>query len=91
MSNWSTNLTGIQDTYAFNSAGQADIIHDLTAAVASAGGRGIFYWEPAWIPNANVTWAGEGSKNSWGNQGFFSFDGKAIANLDLFAQMSPKF
>lgn len=91
VSNWSTDLTGIQDTYAFNSAGQANVIHDLTKAVASHGGRGIFYWEPAWIPNANVLASGEGSKNSWGNQGFFSFDGKAIANLDLFAQMSPKF
>ncbi|MCR4562938.1 MAG: arabinogalactan endo-1,4-beta-galactosidase, partial [Bacilli bacterium] len=85
----SSGITGIKSKYSFNSEGQANLIHDLTSAVVSAGGLGIFYWESAWIPNANVGWAGSGSANTWGNQGFFSFDGKAIANLDLFAQMSP--
>ena len=100
VSNWSTivnypdslkdgQIYGIRNSYAFNSAGQANMIHDLTASVVNAGGKGIFYWESAWIPNLAVGWAGIGSLNTWGNQGFFSFDGKAIANLDLFAQMSP--
>lgn len=89
ISNWNTGDTNIKNSYAFNSSGQANLIHDLTAAVVSAGGKGVFYWEPAWIPNSSVGWAGSGSLCTWSNQGFFSYDGKALANLDLFAQMSP--
>ena len=89
ISEWNTGETNIYSSYSFNGSGQANLIHDITSAVVSAGGKGIFYWEPAWIPNSEVGWAGEGSLCTWSNQGFFSFDGKAIANLDLFAQMSP--
>lgn len=89
ISSWNTGKTSIVNSYPFTMEGQAHLIHDLTKAVADNGGKGIFYWEPAWVPNPNVGWAGAGSKNTWGNQGFFSFDGKALANLDLFAQMSP--
>ena len=89
ISNWNTGDTNISSSYAFTPYGQAHLIHDLTSAVVSASGKGIFYWEPAWVPNASVGWAGAGSLCTWSNQGFFSYDGKAIANLDLFAQMSP--
>lgn len=89
ISNSNKGDTNIYSYYSFSPAGQANLIHALTSAVVTAGGKGIFYWEAAWIPNANVGWAGSGSKNTWGNQGFFSFDGKAIANLNLFKQMSP--
>ena len=84
-----TGLTNIKSTYPFNGAGQAHMIHDLTNLVVKYHGLGIFYWESAWVPCQNVGWAASGSRNSWGNQGFFSFDGKAIANIDLFKQMSP--
>ena len=75
--------------YGFDAAGQAKVIHDMTAAIVGAGGLGAFYWEPAWIPNANVGWASEGSKCSWSNQGFFSYDGKAMPNLGLVQSMIP--
>ena len=89
ISNWNTGSTNINNEYAFTGSGQARLIHDLTAAVVSAGGKGVFYWEGAWVPNTNVGWAGEGSLNSWANQGFFSLNGKAIANINLFKQMDP--
>ena len=90
ISNWTTSgITNIKSEYAFTPAGQANLIHDLTSAVVAKGGKGVFYWEGAWVPNLNVGWAGKGSLNTYGNQGFFSYDGKAIANLDLFKQMSP--
>ena len=90
ISDWTTSgITNIKNEYAFTPAGQAGLIHDLTASVVSNGGKGIFYWEGAWVPNLNVGWAGAGSLNTYGNQGFFSYDGKALANLDLFKQMSP--
>jgi len=92
ISDWTTSgITSIKSEYPFTPQGQANLIHDLTAAVVNKGGKGVFYWEGAWVPNINVGWAGAGSLNTYGNQGFFSYDGKAIANLDLFAQMSPHF
>ena len=89
ISNWNLGDTNIHSEYAFTASGQANLIHDLTLAVVTAGGKGIFYWEGAWVPNVNVGWAGEGSPNTWGNQGFFSPNGKAIANINLFKQMDP--
>ena len=84
---WTSKLTSISSTYPFTGAGQASMIHDLTAAVVNAGGKGMFYWEPAWVPNKYVGWAGEGSACSWANQGFFSYDGKALNNIKVFDQM----
>ena len=34
----------------FSVYGQALSVRDVIAATASAGGIGVFYWEPAWIP-----------------------------------------
>ena len=89
ITSYSSGITNIFSSYSSTMSGQANLIHDLTAAVVSAGGLGIFYWEGAWVPNAYVGWAGLGSSCSWSNQGFFSYNGKAIANLDLFKQMLP--
>ena len=79
----------MRSAYAYTGIGQANLIHDLTAAVVANDGIGVFYWEGAWVPNKNVGWASEGSLNTWGNQGFFSYNGKAIANINIFKQMSP--
>ncbi|MDY6391564.1 MAG: glycosyl hydrolase 53 family protein [Bacilli bacterium] len=84
------SLTLIHNDYPFNASGQARMIHDLTDTVIKKGGKGIFYWEPAWVPNQNVGWAGEGSAVSWANQGFFSYDGKAIPNIGVFNRMKGK-
>ncbi len=35
---------------------QANAIRDICAAVSEAGGLGVFYWEPAWIPVDSDTW-----------------------------------
>ena len=83
------DITTMKANYPFTPAGQAKMIHDLTYSIVRYGGLGVFYWEGAWVPNANVGWAGSGSSCSWSNQGFFSYDGKPIANLNLFAQLSP--
>ena len=91
ISNWTSGLTDIKSKYPFTAAGQANLIHDLTETVVECGGTGIFYWEGAWVPNAKVGWAGQGSHTSWSNQGFFSLDGKVMPNIDLFQQMSPHF
>lgn len=33
----------------FSAAGQTQWMQDIASAVSSAGGNGLFYWEPAWI------------------------------------------
>ena len=81
--------TSIHTEYEYNVEGQANLIHDLTELVVNNNGTGIFYWEGAWVPNKDVGWAGVGSTCSWSNQGFFSYDGKAISNINIFKQMSP--
>lgn len=80
-------FTEICHQYDLNANGQASFIHDFTNCVVSNGGLGIFYWEGAWVPNKNVGWAGAGSTCSWSNQGFFSYDGKALKNITIFNQM----
>ena len=80
-------ITTMKGLYPFTPAGQASLIHDMTATVLNHQGLGMFYWEPAWVPNKDVGWAGKGSSCSWSNQGFFSYDGKMIGNLNVFNMM----
>ncbi|MRI64979.1 cellulase family glycosylhydrolase [Gracilibacillus thailandensis] len=57
-------------------------------------GLGIVYWEPAWLPVKQTSWASvEGMKygndlgnigNHWANQGLFDFEGNALESLDIF-------
>ncbi|PWW05087.1 arabinogalactan endo-1,4-beta-galactosidase [Paenibacillus cellulosilyticus] len=79
--------------------GQAQFLHDLMTTVRevpNGRGRGIVYWEPAWLPVNGTTWASpEGMKygndvastgNHWSNQALFDFTGKALASLRVFQQ-----
>ncbi|KAB8137696.1 cellulase family glycosylhydrolase [Gracilibacillus oryzae] len=57
-------------------------------------GLGIVYWEPAWLPVKNTSWASlEGMKygndignpgNHWANQSLFDFKGNALKSLNVF-------
>ena len=38
------------EAYPFTVQGQANAIRDVYQATVDAGGIGVFYWEPAWIP-----------------------------------------
>lgn len=59
-------------------------------------GKGIFWWEPAWIPVHGSQWATEagwqyiGEKgpggNEWANQALFDFDGHALPALKVFQE-----
>jgi arabinogalactan endo-1,4-beta-galactosidase len=69
--------------YAATVAGQAQVIRDVIATVAAVPqglGRGVFYWEPDWIPAAGAGWrTGEG--NNWENQALFDYSGRALPSL----------
>jgi arabinogalactan endo-1,4-beta-galactosidase len=68
--------------YPATPEGQALFIRDLLSVVARTPdklGRGIVYWEPAWIPG--VGWKpGEG--NAWDNQTLFDAQGHSLESID---------
>lgn len=74
--------------------GQADFTRDLLAvidAVPGGRGRGLFWWEPCWLPVPGSGWAnragweyvhekGPGG-NEWANQALFDYAGEALPAL----------
>lgn len=72
--------------------GQASFVRDVIEAVAQVPGqrgRGVFYWEPDWIPVRGVGWrTGEG--NAWENQAMFDFNGRALPSLQVFRRVSEQ-
>ena len=63
--------------------GQTQVIRDVIATVAAVPGglgRGVFYWEPAWIPAAGAGWR-TGDGNNWENQALFDYSGRALPSL----------
>jgi arabinogalactan endo-1,4-beta-galactosidase len=62
--------------FPFTKEGQRDYMISLTQAVISAGGKGIMYWEPAWITSKMKDPWGTGS--SWENATFFDFVGNTL-------------
>jgi arabinogalactan endo-1,4-beta-galactosidase len=79
--------------YTMTPQGQADFMKDIMTRISSVpGGRGFYYWEPAWIPVPGCGWATEaaleytGEKgpggNEWANQALFDYDGNALPALE---------
>ncbi|MFC4104186.1 glycoside hydrolase family 53 protein [Paenibacillus xanthanilyticus] len=79
--------------------GQARFLSDLMTMVQrvpGGRGRGIVYWEPAWLPLDGTSWASPPGMeyghdigamgNHWGNQGLFDFEGNALESLNVFAR-----
>ena len=69
--------------YPATVAGQAQVIKDVIATVAAVPdglGRGVFYWEPDWIPAAGAGWR-TGGDNNWENQALFDYSGRALPSL----------
>lgn len=81
---------GVEWPYEVSVQGQANEVRDVMATVNAAGGLGMFYWEPAWIPvevweegadNANAVY--ESNKEAWEKYGCgwaSSFSGKYDKN-----------
>nr|WP_314419095.1 arabinogalactan endo-beta-1,4-galactanase [uncultured Erwinia sp.] len=83
--------------YPATVAGQAAYLHDLMSAVLAVPnhrGKGVVYWEPAWIPASGNTWATpEGMKyihdewkqgNARENQALFDCRGKVLPSIQAF-------
>ncbi|GGP21103.1 glycosyl hydrolase 53 family protein [Silvimonas iriomotensis] len=76
--------------YKATPQGQASLVRDVIDAVAQVPaqrGLGLFYWEPAWLPN--VGWR-TGDGNGWDNQIMFDFGGHALPSLAVFKRVREK-
>lgn len=87
-SDWPDATATAVSSFEVSIQGQADCIRALTEAVANLdNGWGAFYWEGAWRIRTGCGWADSASKNSWANQGLFSYDGKALGSLEVYSLM----
>lgn len=65
--------------YPVSKSGQFKYMKDLTSAIISGGGRGIIYWEPAWVTSSMKDAWGTGS--SWENNTLFDFEGNLLSGI----------
>jgi arabinogalactan endo-1,4-beta-galactosidase len=73
-------------TFPPTPAGQAQFlgaVTDIVAAIPGGHGKGVFWWEPEWIPTPNVGWK-VGAGDQWDNNTLFDFHGNALPSLDAF-------
>jgi arabinogalactan endo-1,4-beta-galactosidase len=62
--------------YKISKEDQLRYMKDLTQAIINGGGKGIMYWEPAWISSKlNDGW---GVGSGWENNAFFDFSGNLL-------------
>ena len=65
----------------FSAAGQATFVTNVANVVSSVSrGVGLFYWEPAWIHNANLG-------SSCADNTMFSQSGQALSSLSVFQRI----
>ncbi len=66
--------------YPATEAGQYKYLRKLTQEIIDGGGKGIFYWEPAWISsNAKTQW---GTGSAFDCNTFFDFQGNILQGMD---------
>ncbi len=83
--------------YPASVQGQADFLSDLMKSIVEVPdhrGKGIFYWEPAWLPTPGATWATKaGMKynnddwkegNARENQSLFDCQGHVLPSMKVF-------
>jgi arabinogalactan endo-1,4-beta-galactosidase len=66
--------------YPLTQQGQFSYLKDLVQAIKDGGGKGIMYWEPAWITSPMRDRWGVGS--SWENNALFGFHGEVLPAMD---------
>ena len=66
--------------YTISIDDQFRYLKDLTQAIINGGGKGIQYWEPAWITSRlNDSW---GIGSGWDNVTLFDFSGNVLKGAD---------
>lgn len=78
-------------------AGQANFIRKFLRLAKEHDIKGVFYWEPMWLPGKDIHWATvEGQKyfnqtiketrNEWSNQCLFDYNGNALPAFDEYSK-----
>lgn len=76
--------TALQTPYAATPIGQLAYLHNVLSIIQGATGgygRGLVYWEPAWIPG--VGWE-PGAGDAWDNLTLFDGVGHALPSIACF-------
>jgi arabinogalactan endo-1,4-beta-galactosidase len=75
-----SNASKLVPGYTATVDGQYNYLQVLTQKIIDGGGKGVFYWEPAWITsNLKDPW---GSGSSWDNHTLFDFQGSVIKGMN---------
>ncbi|MCD7737012.1 MAG: glycosyl hydrolase 53 family protein [Lachnospiraceae bacterium] len=90
-------------SYPMTPQGQADFMRDVLEVVREVPdglGRGLIYWEPAWIPVPGVGWANAASceyiqepgpyGNEWANQALFDYEGRTLPALNVIREYAAR-
>jgi len=74
------------EAYPATPEGQLAFMNELKKVTLESGGRGVVYWEPAWVTSACSTKWGQGSH--WENASFFNGKkgNEALGIFDFFLQ-----
>ncbi len=81
--------------YPVTPEGQSDFIKavmETVSQVPNGHGKGVFWWEPAWVPVPGSGWANKAGweyvnekgpgGNEWANQALFDYEGNALPALE---------
>ena len=85
--NYNNQISGskIYSGYSATQQDQLRFLKDLTQQIITGGGKGIMYWEPAWISTTmNDGW---GIGSSWENCALFDFQNNALPAIDYMNQV----
>ncbi|GAE92230.1 arabinogalactan endo-1,4-beta-galactosidase [Gracilibacillus boraciitolerans JCM 21714] len=61
---------------------------DTVKQVPNQLGKGIYYWEPCWIPSKQE-WS-VGHENNWAHLTLFDYKGNKLIGLDAFSKQKQQ-
>ena len=76
------NEEALIEGYPATQQGQLNYLTALQSAIEAGGGRGLIYWEPAWISTSCSTQWAQGSH--WDNATLFDFEGKPTLGMQFY-------
>lgn len=84
LTNSVTDQTPLNTDYPATPEGQSGFMQNILAILSQVPerrGRGVVYWEPAWIPG--VGWE-PGAGDAWDNMTLFDFKGQALPSISCY-------
>ena len=81
-----TMTTAGSTGFPMTPAGQVQFwqaVKNIIANIPGGRGKGVFWWEPEWIPVAGAGWKA-GAGDQWDNCTLFDFHGNALPSISLF-------